>query len=383
MTLPQAADHPAQARLARLANYLARDPDNLSLRADIFDTALSAGVFDEAQRQAVWALTRNPADFAWRHRLVLLDMAREEWDEARALLASLESEGLGGPVVRYNLAYVDFAQGRFADAEAKLAPLVDDAIEQVPEGLAVLVSCQHRRGAPDEAIATFSRHAPRLQAVSAAALGAASLAAIDADAASAAAAWADQALLGDPRQAEARVAKATLLLGLRDAAGALALLSDVLARKPRDGRALSTTAMAEMLAGRMPAARLLFERAVEAMPGHIGTWLGYGWCQLFMKDTAGARAAFERALALDANFGESHGAMAVVEALESHEEAARAAIRRARGLDPRGLGAAYAQGLLDGETQDTERFLALAQRSLARHTLPDGRSLSEAVLAKR
>ena len=383
MTASQASDNPALARLARLAGYLARDPDNLSLRADIFDTALSAGVFDEAQRQVVWALSRNPADYAWRHKLVLLDMARGEWDEARALLASLEAEGLGGPVVRYNLAYVDFAQGRFADAEAKLASLVDESIEQVPESLAVLVSCQHRRGAPDEAVATFARLAARVPALPAAALGSASLAAIDADAFGPAATWADQALRADSRQEEARVAKATLLLGARDAAGALALLSDVLAHKPGDGRVLSTAALAQMLAGQLEAARALFQRAVDAMPGHIGTWLGYGWCLFFLKDNVNARAAFERGLALDPNFGESHGAIAVVEAAEGHEEAARAAIRRARGLDPRSLSAAYAQGLLDGEAQDAERFIALAQRSLARHTTADGRPLSESVLARR
>lgn len=382
MTASQASDNPALARLARLAAYLERDPENLSLRADIFDTALSAGAFDEAQRQVVWALTRNPADFAWRHKLVLLDMARGEWDEARALLGSLEAEGLGGPVVRYNLAYVDFAQGRVADAEAKLGPLVAEAVEQVPESLATLVSCQHLRGAPDEAIATFARHAARVP-VSPAALGAASLAAIDADAGASAAAWAEQALRADAHQVEARVAKATLLLGARDAAGALSLLSEVLARKPGDGRVLSTVALAQMLAGQLQAARPLFQRAIEAMPTHIGTWLGYGWCLFFMKDNAGARAAFERALALDENFGESHGAIAVVEAADGHEEAARAAIRRARGLDPRSLAAAYAQGLLDGEAQDTERFIALAQRSLSRHTMPDGRSLSESVLGRR
>ena len=145
MTQPTSSGPTGRARLARLTGFLARDPGNLALRADIFDTALAAGAFDEAQDQVVWALTRQPADFPWRHRLVLLDMARGEWDEARMLLSGLEAEGLGGPVVRYNLAYVDLAQGR-------LAPLVDTALEQVPESLAALVSCLHRRGAPDAGI---------------------------------------------------------------------------------------------------------------------------------------------------------------------------------------------------------------------------------------
>ncbi|HEX7640395.1 MAG TPA: hypothetical protein VF457_18530, partial [Burkholderiaceae bacterium] len=158
MTQPTSSGPTGRARLARLTGFLARDPGNLALRADIFDTALAAGAFDEAQDQVVWALTRQPADFPWRHRLVLLDMARGEWDEARMLLSGLEAEGLGGPVVRYNLAYVDLAQGRLDAAEGRLAPLVDTALEQVPESLAALVSCLHRRGAPDAAIAAFARH---------------------------------------------------------------------------------------------------------------------------------------------------------------------------------------------------------------------------------
>ena len=208
-------------------------------------------------------------------------------------------------------------------------------------------------------------------------------AALDADAPGAASGWADQALMRDPGQPEARVAKATLLIVARDAQGALALLDDLLAARPRDGRALSAAAMAHMVAGRLPVARDLFERAVEAMPGHIGTWLGLGWCLLFLDEPAAARAAFERALALDENFGESHGALAVVDAREGRLDQARTRIRRARGLDPRGLAAAYAQALLDGEALDARRFLMVADRALSAHRAPDGRPLSEVVLARR
>jgi Flp pilus assembly protein TadD len=141
--------------------------------------------------------------------------------------------------------------------------------------------------------------------------------------------------------------------------------------------------MADMLGGRLPEARALFERAVDAMPGHIGTWLAYGWCLLFLGDRADARAAFGRALALDANFGESHGALAVVDALEGHAGPARDGIRRAHGLEPGGLAAAYAQALLDGQAHDPQRFLALAERVLGRHATPDGRRLADVVLARR
>ena len=380
MTSTPPSTKPAD-RLERLLGFLAADPANERLRTDVFETALAAGAFDEAQRQAVWALTRNPVDFVWRHRLVLLDMARGEWDEARALLQGLKNEGQAGPAIECNLAYVDFAQGRLAEAESRLHALAGDELAQSPQGLAVLLSCQHRRGAPEEAVATFAPFAPRVE--SASAFGAASLAAVDAEDLAVAAAWADQALARDRRQPEALVAKATLRLAEKDAQAALELLAIVLARKPDDGRALSTAALAELLAGRVAQARALFERSVVTMPRHVGTWLGFGWCDVFLNDLAGAHTAFETALALDPTFGESHGALAVVAALDGRRAEAETAIRRARGLDPRGLSAQYAQGVLDGERDDPQRFIASAQAALRRHSTPDGRTLDQVVLSRR
>ena len=384
MTSPIADSSPRAAdldRLRRLLGYLAADASNDALRTDVFDTALAAGVFDEAQRQAVWGLTRNPLDFGWRHRLVLLDMARQEWDEAGAILISLKDEGQGGAVVDYNLACVDAAQGRLADAEARLRVLVASPLEQVQQSLGLLLSCMHRRGAAEDVVAMFVPLAA--QEGSASAFGSASLAALDAGDTGLANSWADRSLALDPTQAPALVAKATLLIGSRQSRAALELLARVLAKQPDDGRALSAAAMAEMLDGRLQHARALFARSVLAMPEHIGTWVGNGWCSVFLHDLIAARTAFERALALDGNFGESHGAIAVVDALEGHVAQAEAGIRRALGLDPRGLAAQYAQAVLAGEQQNPQRFLDRAAAALGRHSTADGRKLSDAVLAPR
>jgi Flp pilus assembly protein TadD len=370
----------APSRLHRLLGYLAQDPGNERLRADAFDEALASGAFDAARQLADEALGRAPGDAAWRHRGALLDMAGQAWTRACAGFEALRREGHGGPALAYNLAYIDFAQGHIAQAEEALRPLVAEALEQVPQSLALLVSCQHRRGAPDEAVATFRAHAAR--ASTAAALGAASLAALDAEELVAAAAWADQALAQDDRQQEALVAKATLRVAARDAAGALQLLVRALERAPNDGRVLSTMAMAEMLAGRLPQAKALYTRAVALMTDHIGTWIGLGWCEVFLHDLAGARAAVEAALAIDPRFGESHGLLAVVEALEGRAEAAGESIRRAQALDRAGLSVEYARAILAGEAQDPQRLLKRAELALARHAGPGGRTLADVVLGR-
>jgi Flp pilus assembly protein TadD len=63
-------------------------------------------------------------------------------------------------------------------------------------------------------------------------------------------------------------------------------------------------------------------------------------------DVGGAQSAFERAMSVDRNFGETHGGLAVVAALQSREEDARQLVRRALRLDPKSLAARYAEMLL-------------------------------------
>jgi tetratricopeptide (TPR) repeat protein len=374
---PTSSSDKAAGQLARLLRYLAADPANKHLRADVFDTALAAGAFDEAQRQVVWALTSDPVDHAWRHRLVLLDMARGEWDEARALLQGLRNEGQSDPALEYNLAYVDFAQGRIEDAQARMLGLGSDALAAQPLALALLLRCQHGAGSPEIAVATFEEFAHRVDA--APPFAAASLAALDAGNAGAAAAWADAALSRDGSQPEALMAKAAVLVAARDSAAALELLGAVLAQRPNDGRALSTAAAAELLAGRVAEAHALFERSASLVPQHLAIWLGLGWSSLFLQDLVGARTAFERALDLDPASGESHGALAVVAAIEGRRDEALASIRRARELDPQAWSARHAQEVLDGQPGDPRSMLARAQAGTVAGLTPAGRALKPRV----
>jgi Tfp pilus assembly protein PilF len=63
-------------------------------------------------------------------------------------------------------------------------------------------------------------------------------------------------------------------------------------------------------------------------------------------DVAGAATAFEQALALDRNFGETHGGLAVIAALQGRHEEARESIKRALRLDRQAMSAQYAEMLL-------------------------------------
>jgi Tfp pilus assembly protein PilF len=71
------------------------------------------------------------------------------------------------------------------------------------------------------------------------------------------------------------------------------------------------------------------QRAVRHMPEHIGTWHSLAWCQILKRDFAAAQETFDRAMALDRNFGETHGELAVVHILQGKPEAADPEIKRA------------------------------------------------------
>jgi Flp pilus assembly protein TadD len=117
--------------------------------------------------------------------------------------------------------------------------------------------------------------------------------------------------------------------------------------------------------------------ALTFIPAHIGTWHGQGWAQVLRRDLAAARRSFQAALELDRNFAESHGALAVVLALEQQEQAARKHIELAKRLDVEGLSARYAEAVLTGEAQDTQAVQRLAQRLLGGRKAPLGGAMRD------
>jgi Tfp pilus assembly protein PilF len=101
--------------------------------------------------------------------------------------------------------------------------------------------------------------------------------------------------------------------------------------------------------------------AVKYLPEHIGTWHVLGWIELLCGDLGAARAAFEQALTIDCNFGESHGGLAVVAAWQGREQDAVTARRRALQLDPHSISARYAEMVLlqrAGKYREAQAVLA-------------------------
>jgi tetratricopeptide (TPR) repeat protein len=115
--------------------------------------------------------------------------------------------------------------------------------------------------------------------------------------------------------------------------------------------------------GNLDAALGLSQQALDGRPPkHIETWQGLGWTCVLQRDLPSAATAFEVALRLDPDYGESHGALAVVQALHGQAESARELVDRATELDSSNLAARYAQAVLSGEAHDFQDLERLTQR---------------------
>ncbi len=191
----------------------------------------------------------------------------------------------------------------------------------------------------------------------------------------------EAALRATPPPLEALVVRATLAVGEGDSALATRLLNEAQARAPRDGRVWSAWAAAQLLLSDVAAAQEGFERAAQYLPAHVGSWVALAWCHIVRGELSGARANLDTALALDRNFAEIHGGLAVVPAMQGQEGEARQSIERAMRLDGTSVSAQYARALLEGQVNDPGAVQALARR-LLRAKGGGGLGLLERRLAK-
>lgn len=368
---PPQPDEGSTARLERLEAYLREDPSNPGLLTEAFGAALQSAQWERAAFHLRHAQALQPGNLAWSLREGDLLLAQGQYQLATELLDALLSLD-GAPrefsdAVLHNLAWIAFQDGRYQDCADRLTPRLQDLDHPASAALASLwLRALHHAGQLDQAV-TWAAAADAKQQLPAAAAGVASLAALDADQLERAGQWAARALeqaTPDDRPIEALVTQSSLALARQDAAQARTQARAALQISPRDGRAWSAHAMADLLAGDLPTALAHFDNALATMPGHIGSWHGKAWAQLLSSDLQGAQRSFTSALDLDRNFAESHGGLAVALALQGRTEEAQQHIERALRLDAFNLSGRYAQAILGGEIRDLESFQALAKRLL-------------------
>lgn len=365
-----ANDTTAVDRLTRLEQYLREDPNNLTLLEEAFDAAFSAGEWQRARFHLRHAQALGVSGPIVEFRESRIDMAMRHWADARARLEAMQMapdlSAEAKEAIEHDIAYTVFREGDFAAARDRLAPRMLSELAAASPALQVLwLRTLHQAGEIKQAI-EWARARAVNGALAPDAMGVASLAALDLGDMTTTQAWAAAALQENGQQLEALVAAGSVALARRDAAQARELLRRALSVHAEDGRAWSALGFAELLDLQLEAALFAFHQAVRFLPAHLGTWNGLGWTHVVRRDMDAAVQAFGQAVALDRNFGESHGGLAVAYAFLGQRELAEGEIARARGLDGNGLATQYASAILAGEVSDVESIQRLATQLLAR-----------------
>ena len=347
-----AAQAALESRLVRLQSYLSQDEGNVQLLGDVADLQLQLGRWPDAKSTLTRLLQEAPGDATARYRLAVAERACGEPAAAQALLAGLVEEGHSHPAILQELAWSEAQLGHWAEVAKALAPL--DAATLPPDqgdtvqllrvrafhhladlksGLAVAEAWRQARGAdlPTQGLAAIATLY------------------LDAEQMDAAAELAASASAEQLSNAELATAAGFIELSRGQVDKASALLSKGAQQQPSLGRAHLGLGLAAAYAGDLTGAVKALKMATTATPTHLGGWHALAWMQMLNHDLEGAEDSLHAALAQDANFGETHGGLALLAALRGDREAAEHHLRTGTRLDPQGVNVTVARVALQQE----------------------------------
>ena len=333
-----------RARLERCLGYLEQDPQNQHLLAEASDLALSLNDLTTARDLVVRALNLSPHDPHFKFRLSCVARGERNWAETAKLCEELLGAGNDDPAIHYNLGHAAAMLGRFEDAKTHLLPLADKT-DKFPNAPHLLVRTLHYLEELDEARTIGEAHMT-LYPDDATMAGMLGTLCTDLEDFNAARQWSELALKGKPDNLDALVTAGTVALGDEDGTRAGVFFEKALAVDPNNGRAWLGQGMASMLGFDLKTACASLERAAQAMPDHLGTWNALAWCELLDNDIAAAEKTFNHAMDIDRNFGETHGGLAVIAALQGRLEDATRQSDIALRLDDKSMAAKFAKSLI-------------------------------------
>lgn len=358
-------------RLERLLGYLERDPRNPQLLADAASAAFDAHALDLA------------ADLLARHETVaalppalenlkgMVALASGDFGRAGAIFEMLLAASPGDATLRFNLAWT---KAMTNDFRGTLDLLDEQTLAASPRAPALKVLAMHHLQMYDEALAEGEALAQRFPD-NRALMGQLSTLALDAENVGLAVAYAERA--GD--NADGRTTLGTLALGNDDTAGSLRLFEEAIALQPGNPRAWVGKGLSLLADGNTAAATEALGKGAELFGDHLGSWIALGWTQFANGDNAGARAAFERALALDPNFSESHGGLAVMDILDGRLDEAGRRCDIALRLDRNCFGGALAKSMLLDKSGNARAAQRVRDIAMNVPIGPNGKTIMQAL----
>jgi tetratricopeptide (TPR) repeat protein len=362
----------ASARLERLLRFSQSDPANLALIVDAANEAFSCEEIALADQLIDRHTQLAPLPAPLLNLQGLIALAQNRYADAADIFGALRAQG-DDAGLRFNLAWAKAMQGAYQDA---LDLLDDGALSAAPRAPALKIHALHHLGRYDDGLAVGQALAERFPD-NEALMGALATLSLDAEKADLARNYASRA----GGNAEGRAALGFLALGDHETSQSLDLFETAIAAQPGNPRAWVGKGLGLLAAGDAAAGAKAIDRGAELFGDHIGSWVACGWAQFVSGDNAKARASFARALAIDENFSESHGGLAVMDIVEGRLEEARRRSEIALRLDRNCFGGALAKSLLLDRSGHARAAQKVREMAFATPIGPNGRTLAEELVA--
>lgn len=377
----------AANRLAQLERYLGQDPDNLALLGEVTDLLIESAQWAEAQRRVEHTLQLAPGDQPTAYKLAVIKHHAGDAHAALQILLDLTRAGVDATPVLYELAKVQATLGDLEACAATLGRLRSQVLTADLSGDVnfMLVRVLHRLGKIDEAISVAEQFL-QLQPDSPAIQSALATLYLDAQRLGDATRLFERADRAGTLDAEMLSVGGFISLDSAEITVAKARFEQSVKRFPHAGRSWLGLGLSHAAEGDLKAAKQALSKATQEMPTHLGSWHALAWMHLLGQELDAAHNAFNQALSVDRNFGDTHGGLAILAAMRGNRNEAEELIRTARKLDRSSMNAAVAMTLLQhGGSMNSKEFLEDAMRMLHKHALSkdEGMRVSfERLLAK-
>jgi tetratricopeptide (TPR) repeat protein len=356
MTQTIEADGEKAKRLELLLSYLQADPGNAHLKADAIDAALDANEADLALKLLGEGADVQSLPEADLNRLGLVHIQRRDFAAAGAAFSTLIDRGHDDPAILFNLAWARAMQKDFGSALTLLDATVTKTI---PQAAMLEVQLLHDAGEFDEAAKRAEQHLvdhPEHPGLAAAV----SVLALDVENPE----LAERCALAAGDHPDALTTLGTLSLGKQDLPHAIELFDRALAADHSSPRAWVGRGLTKLISEDGDSAAADIDRGAELFEDHLGSWIAAGWAYLLKGDRKTARKRFERSMAIDHNFAENFGSLAVLDVLEGRLDEARQGIATGFKLDRQCFSAMMAQSLLTSAQGNPEKGQQLFRKIL-------------------
>lgn len=370
-------DQETQIRFERFQSFLKTDPNNISLRLQTIELAIKCQAWDLANQIIQDGLEIFPDNIDLHAHAGMISLKNQQY-----LLACEQFEFAVSrsnpvdPAILYNYAFALFYSAQYEKAHSILEQTpVDDSLRKSVHVLSA--RSLHHLGKREEAVEILNQLS--IDELDEEAEGVLALLLYELEKSTEALKAANHVLALNPLQLDALLARASIEAESEDFDAARVDYTTATNAHPTCGRAWSGLGQIDLRDFQFDKAQADLETAVKYMPNHIGTWHMLAWIHIMNNRADEAKYAFDRSYEIDRNFGETHGGLAVVAAMQQQRKLAEQCIRRASKLNPDGFAVYYAQLLLLQSEGKQDEAKALYDRVMTTTKLPSGETPGDLV----